>query len=68
MVRIGFPPSIFSNNAIVASDIWTVGKESIAMFEFTTWHTSLADFFKKLRRFTVIGKQLFIANDRNRVR
>jgi len=29
------------------------------MFEFTTWHTSLADFFIKLRRYTVIGKQLF---------
>ncbi len=37
------------------------------MFEFTSWHASFADFFIKLRHYTVIGKQLFIANDRNRV-
>jgi hypothetical protein len=33
------------------------------MFEFTTWHASFADFFIKLRHYTVIGKQLFISND-----
>jgi hypothetical protein len=38
------------------------------MFEFTTWHTSFADFFIKLRRYTAIGKQLLFANNRNRVR
>ncbi len=38
------------------------------MFEFTTWHSSFADFFIKLWHYTVIGKQLFILNDRNRVR
>ncbi len=38
------------------------------MFEFTTWHASFADFFSKLRRYTVIWKQLLFANDRNRVR
>jgi hypothetical protein len=38
------------------------------MFELTTWHASFADFFLKLRHYTVIGKQLFISNDRNRVR
>ncbi len=30
--------------------------------------SSFADFFIKLRHYTVIGKQLFISNDRNRVR
>jgi hypothetical protein len=34
-VRIGCPSYIFSNNAIIPSDIWSVGKEPIAMFEFT---------------------------------
>ncbi len=38
------------------------------MFEFTTWHTSFADFFLKLRRYTAIGNQLLFANNRNRVR
>jgi hypothetical protein len=38
------------------------------MFEFTTWHSSFADFFIKLRHYTVIGKQLLISNDWNRVR
>ncbi len=37
------------------------------MFEFTTWHASFADFFIKLQHYTVIGKQLFISKDRNRV-
>ncbi len=67
-VIIGFPSSIFSNNAIVASDIWSVGKEPTAMFEFTTWHASFPDFFTSLRSFTDIGKQLLISNNRNRVR
>ncbi len=35
MVRIDCPSYIFSNNAIIPSDIWSVGKEPIAMFEFT---------------------------------
>ncbi len=47
---------------------WSVGKEPIAMFEFTTWHASFTDFFIKLLRYTAIWKQLFFANDRNRVR
>jgi hypothetical protein len=35
---------------------WSVGKEPIAMFEFTTWHNGFADFFVSLRHYTVIGK------------
>jgi hypothetical protein len=42
-----------------------VGKESIVMFEFTTWHVSFEDFFI-IPTLTVIGKQLLISNDRNR--
>ncbi len=38
------------------------------MFEITTWQASYAEFFFKLRRYTVIWKQLLFANDRNRVR
>jgi hypothetical protein len=38
------------------------------MFEFTTWHASFLDFLTSLRHYTVIGNQLFISNDRNRVR
>jgi hypothetical protein len=38
------------------------------MFEFTTWHASFPDFFISLRHYTVIGKQLLLSNDRNRVR
>jgi hypothetical protein len=38
------------------------------MFEFTTWHASFTDFFIQLLRYTAIWKQLFFANDRNRVR
>jgi hypothetical protein len=37
------------------------------MFEFTTWHASFPDFFISLRHYTVIGKQLLLSNDRNRV-
>jgi hypothetical protein len=40
----------------------------IPMFEFTMWHASFTDFFTKLRRYTAIGKQLLISNDKNRVR
>jgi hypothetical protein len=43
-------------------------KEPIAMFEFTTWNASFPDFFISLRHYTVIGKQLLLSNDRNRVR
>jgi hypothetical protein len=67
-VRIGCTSYIFSNNAIIPSDIWSVGKEPIAMFEFTTWLASFPDFFIILQCYTVIGKQLIISNDRNRVR
>jgi len=38
------------------------------MFEFTTWHVSFLDFLISLRHQTAIGNQLFISNDRNRVR
>ncbi len=38
MVKIGSPSIIFSNNAIIPCDIWSVGKESIAMFELTAWN------------------------------
>jgi hypothetical protein len=38
------------------------------MFEFTTWHASFPDFFISLRHYTVIGKQLLLSNDRNKVR
>ncbi len=48
--------------------MWSVGKEPIAMFEFTTWHASFTDFLIQLRRNTAICKQLLFANDRNRVR
>ncbi len=37
------------------------------MFEFTTWRASFLDFLISLRHYTVIGNQLFISNDRNRV-
>jgi hypothetical protein len=67
-VRIGSPLKIFSNNATIPSDIWSIGKEPIAMFEFTTWHASFTDFFIQLRRNTAVWKQLLFANDRNRVR
>jgi hypothetical protein len=67
-VRIGSPSEIFSNHAIIPSDIWSVGKEPIAMFEFTMLHASFPNFFIILRCYTVIWKQLSISNDRNRVR
>jgi hypothetical protein len=54
---------MFSNNATIASDIWSVGKEPIVVFEITTWHASFTDFFLKLRRYTAIWKQLLLAND-----
>ncbi len=57
-----------SNSANSPCDIWSVGKEPTAMFEFSTWHASFVDFFKRLRHYTVIGNQLFISNNRNRVR
>ncbi len=38
------------------------------MFEFTTWHASFPDFFISLRHYTVIGNQLLLSIDRNRVR
>jgi hypothetical protein len=38
------------------------------MFEFTTWLAIFPDFFVSLRHYTVIGKQLLLSNDRNRVR
>ncbi len=52
------------------SDIWSVDKEpnTIAIFEFTTWHASFTYFFIKLRHYTAIGKQLLISNVKNRVR
>jgi hypothetical protein len=37
------------------------------MFEFITRHASFLDFLISLQHYTVIGKQLFISNDRNRV-
>ncbi len=52
----------------ISGDIWSVDKEPIAMSEFTTWHASFSDFLLSLRHYTVIGKQLLISNDRNRVR
>jgi hypothetical protein len=64
-VRIGCPSYIFSNNDIIPSDIWSVSKESIAMFGVTTWLASFPDFFIILRCYTDIGKQLLISNDRN---
>ncbi len=59
--RIGSPSWIFSNNAKSPSDIWSVGKEPIVNVEFTTWPASITDFFKKLRHYTVIGKQFLIS-------
>jgi hypothetical protein len=50
------------------SNVWSVGKEPIAMFEFTTWHASFTDFFIKLRRYTAIWNQLMFANGTNSVR
>ncbi len=49
----------FSNNGTIPSDICSVGKVPIAMFEFTSWHTSFTDFFIKLRLYIDIGKQYF---------
>ncbi len=34
------------------------------MIELPTWHACFPDFFILLRRFTVIGKQLFISKDK----
>jgi hypothetical protein len=48
-VRIGYS---------IPSDIWSVGKESIAMFELATWQASFPDIFIILQRYTFIGKQL----------
>jgi hypothetical protein len=59
---------MFSNNAKIPTDIWSVGKEPIAMFEFTMWHASFTDFFIKLRHNPAIGKPFLFANNRNRVR
>ncbi len=42
------------------SDVW--------IHHLASWHASFTDFFVKLRRYTDIGKQLFISNDRYRVR
>jgi hypothetical protein len=38
----------------------------LAMFEFTMWHASFLDFLISLRHCTVIGKQLFISNERKK--
>jgi hypothetical protein len=38
------------------------------MFESTKWHTSFLDIFIRLRRYTVICKQLLISRDGNRFR
>jgi hypothetical protein len=38
------------------------------MFEFTTWHANFLDFLISIRYYSVIGKQLLLSNDRNRVR
>jgi hypothetical protein len=54
---------MFSNNTTIASDICSVGKEPIVVFEITTWHASFTDFFIKFRRYTAIWKQLLFAND-----
>ncbi len=43
------------------SDVWI-------LFEFTTWLVSFPDFFTFLRHYSVIGKQLLFANNRNRIR
>ncbi len=68
-VRIGSPLLIFSNNAIIPTDIWSVGKEPLAMFELTTWHdASFLEFCISHQCHTIIGKQLLFSNDRNRFR
>jgi hypothetical protein len=46
------------DNAIITTDTWSVGNESIAMFELTTWHASFLDFFISLRGFPGIRKQI----------
>jgi hypothetical protein len=43
-----YKTDITSNNAKIPSHIWSVSKEPIAIFEFTTWHASFTDFFMKL--------------------
>ncbi len=43
------------------SDVWI-------LFECTTWLVSFLDFFIFLRHYSVIGKQLLFANNRNRIR
>ncbi|MFN9904987.1 MAG: hypothetical protein ACK56F_02525, partial [bacterium] len=48
--------------------IFIVISNTIPMFQFTTWHASFLDFFIKLRRNTVTGKQVLISNDRKSVR
>ncbi len=55
-VRIGSTSKIFSNNATIPCDIWSVGKEPIAMYEFTlAWHASFPDFLISLRHYTCLA-------------
>ncbi len=49
------------------SDIRSVGKELIVLFELSTWLASFPYFFIHLRHYSVIWKQLLFANYRNRV-
>jgi hypothetical protein len=65
-ITIGSPS--LPNNAIIRTDLWSIGKESIAMFKLATWLASFPDFFILLICYTVSGKQLLFSNDRNRFR
>ncbi len=38
-----------ANNRTISSDIWSVGEESIAIFQFITWHAS-SEFFQKFKQ------------------
>jgi hypothetical protein len=61
-VKIGSPYKSFQITLTIHA---SVGKEPIAIFEFTTWHASFTDFFHKAP--TAIWKQLLFANDTTRV-
>jgi hypothetical protein len=56
-VRIGSPSEIFANNAIIPTDIWSVGKESIAMFELATWQASSLIFSSSSDAIPLLGNK-----------
>ncbi len=68
MVKIGSSSKIFSNNATIPCDIWTIGKELIALFELSTWLAIFPDFFVSFQHYAAFRLQLLFSNNRNWVR